>query len=151
MKSLDETIQLHHVVQVTRPQAETGGIYWVTETVNNVWRLGEYQVDVNHKVTRRDIDTTNGRITQHSRLAYDGDDNVMMSDHDNSAVHMYSVLEAQYKCRLTINALQYPMGIAYDLDKGHLCVGMSNKNRINTYKFAMPSKGRTGFEIKIKL
>ena len=121
MKSPDDNTQLYHVIQVKRPQAESSDIYWVTEIVNNVSRLSEYQVDVNHKVTRRDIDTINGRITNHSRLAYDGDDNVMMSDFSNHAVHMYSVLEAQYKCRLTINALQYP-GIAYDLDKGHLAL-----------------------------
>ena len=83
MKSLDDNTQLNQVVQVKRPQAESGDTYWVTETVNKVWRLSEYQVDSNHKVTRRDIDTTNGRIMLHSRLVYDGYDNVMMSDHNN--------------------------------------------------------------------
>ena len=84
-------------------------------------------------------------------MVYDGDDNVMMSDHDNSAVHMYSVLKAQYKCRLTINTLAYLMGLAFDLEKSHLCVGISNQNRIDAYKFAMPSKGRTDFDFKVKI
>ena len=151
MKSPDDNTQLYYVVQVTCPQAESVDTYWVTETVNNMWRLSEYQVDSNQKVTRRDIDTTNGRVTQYSRLAYDGEDNVMMSDFSNHAVHMYSVFEAQYKCQLAINYLNYPVGIAYDLEKDHLCVGLYNYNRIDAYKFSKPIKGRTEFEIKVKI
>ena len=52
MKSPDDNTQLYYVIQVKRSQFESGDIYWVTETVNNVWRLSEYLFDNNHTVTR---------------------------------------------------------------------------------------------------
>lgn len=148
LQSPDPNTQLWYVVLAKHEDRES---YWVLEVANEVWQLSEYFVDISRKVTRRVVDASAGRFTQLGRLAYDGDDCVYSTDYNNNCVHVYSVRKSVYRCKLAI-ALTYPVGIVYDREKAVLLVDQSNQKRcVEAYKFKQPRKGRSEYDIKMKL
>jgi hypothetical protein len=148
LQSPEPNTQLWNVVLTKHEDRES---YWVLEVVNNVWQLSEYFVDISGQVTRRLVDATAGRFTQHGRLAYDGEDSVYITDYSNHCVHVYSVSKSVYRCKLAITTT-YAMSIFYDRETALLFVDQSHQKAcVDVYKFAQPSKGRSEYNIKMKL
>jgi hypothetical protein len=148
LQSPDPNTQLWYVVLAKHEDRES---YWVLEVANEVWQLSEYSVDVNRQVTMRVVDATAGRFTQHCRLAYDGEDSLYVTDFTKQCIHMYSVGGSVYRCQLGI-PVNNLMGIVYDKEKALLLVDQSNqKGCVEAYKFEQPRKGRSEYDIKMKL
>ena len=118
-----------HVIKVT---TDHSGDFWTLERSDNKnYHLRVYSVDRRRSdgnVTWRDINvtTTDGKHIDlpYSRLSYDGNMNIFLSDRDNKAVHVLSV-NGQYHCQLlsSHHVKNEPCRLAVDKERQLLYVG----------------------------
>ena len=127
------------VIKVTTDQSDD---FWTLQNSDNDCRLRVYSVDRRCSdgiVTWRDINvtTTDGEhidLSWYSRLSYDGNMNIFLLDHDNKAVHVFSV-NGQYHCQLlsSHHIKNWPWRLAVDHERQLLYVGQ-NKAVVAVFK-----------------
>ena len=119
-----------HVIKVTTDHSDD---FWTRESSdNNNYHLRVYSVDRRRSdgnVTWRDINvpTTDGKhidLSVYSRLSYDGNMNIFLTDYDNKAVHVLSV-NGQYHCQLlsSHHFKNTPWRLAVDKERQLLYLG----------------------------
>ena len=121
-----------HCYQVIKVTTDRSDDFWTLEqSDNNNHHLRVYSVDRRRSdgnVTWRDINvpTTDGKHINlsFSRLSYDGNMNIFLSDRDNKAVHVLSV-NGQYHCKLlsSHHFMNRPRRLAVDKERQLLYVG----------------------------
>ena len=138
-KSTDEWY-CREVIKVTTDCCDD---YWALEkNDNNSYHLRVYSVDKrrSHNVTWRDIDvtTTDGKHINlsHSKLSYDGDKNIFLSECYNKAVHVLSVNSPNH-CQPLLS--QYvktkPRKLAVDKERQQLYVGQTG-GEVEVFQYA---------------
>ena len=136
-KSTDE----RHCWQVIKVTTDHSDDFWTLELSNNNYHLRVYSVDrrrTDGNVTWRDINvpTTDGKDINlsYSRLSYDGNMNIFLSDYDNKAVHVLSV-NGQYHCQLLSahHIKNRPCRLAVDKERQLLYVGQ-DKSVVGVFK-----------------
>ena len=122
-----------HCLQVIKVTNDHSNDFWTLEnSVNKNYDLGVYSMGRGRSdgnVTRRDINvtTTNGEnidLSGYSRLSYDGNMNIFLSEYHNKAVHVLSV-NGQYHCQLlsSHHIENKPWRLAVDKERQLLYVG----------------------------
>ena len=129
-KSTDEW----HCWQVIKVTTDHSDDFWTLEKSNNdKYHLRVYSVDrrlSDGNVTWRDIyvPTTDGKHInlRYSRLSYDGNMNIFLSDRDNKVVHVFSE-NGQYHCQLlsSHHIEKKPWRLAIDKERQLLYIGQS--------------------------
>ena len=122
-----------YCIQVIKVTTDHSDDFWtLEESDNDSYHLGVYSVDRRRSdgnVTWRDINvpTTDGKhinLSHSSRLSYDGNVNIFLSDYHNKAVHVLSV-NGQYHCQLlsSHHIKNKPWRLAVDKERQLLYVG----------------------------
>ena len=122
-----------YCIQVIKVTTDHSDDFWtLEESDNDSYHLGVYSVDRRRSdgnVTWRDINvpTTDGKhinLSHSSRLSYDGNVNIFLSDYHNKAVHVLSV-NGQYHCQLlsSHHIKNKPWRLAVDKKRQLLYVG----------------------------
>ena len=124
-----------HFRQVIKVTTDHSDDFWTLEQSDNFnYHLRVYSVDRRRSdgnVTWRDINfpTTDGKhidLPWYSRLSYDGNMNIFLSDCENKAVHVLSV-NSQYHCQLlsSHHIKNLPRRLAVDKERQLLYVGQT--------------------------
>ena len=117
--------------QVIKVITDHSDDFWTLERSDGDYHLRVYSVDKRRSgdnVTWRDIDVTTNTgkqiVSLDSRLSYDGNVNIFLSDYYNKVIHVFSV-NGQYLCQLGSSHLvnNIPYGLAVDKERLLLHVG----------------------------
>ena len=128
--------------QVIKVTTEHNDDYWTLETIDKDKHLRVYSVDRRHcdaNVTWRDINVSTIVLTD-SRLAYDGNMYIFLSDRYNKVVHVLSV-NGQYHCQLLSSHHLKKRPIRLTVDKKHQLLYVGQWMGVGVFKLTYVDGG----------
>jgi hypothetical protein len=151
--------QIHYVLETRNTPDEV--VYWAVECTNRGnYCLSEYmckplkiaqETPTPNNITRRVIEeSSSGRVTDKSRLTSFRHGDVLMTDHDNHAVHAYSAA-GEYKCVVVsaCDGVEHASDVVYDSSSEQLYVVNNTLKEALVFSVCQPVASRTVYELKI--
>jgi hypothetical protein len=95
-------------------------------------------------------ESSSGRVTDKSRLTSFRHGDVLMTDHDNHAVHAYSAA-GEYKCVVVsaCDGVEHASDVVYDSSSERLYVVNNTLKEALVFSVCQPVASRTVYELKI--